>query len=73
MIDGWHRLRELSGWIHDEFFVRHRLDLNRLLEEPPEQEATELRLAPVEAESELVEVGWKRPPRPLDGFRATLA
>ena len=59
MIDGWQRLRELSGWIHDEFFVRHRLGLNRLLKEPPEQEATELRFAPVEAESELVEVGLK--------------
>jgi hypothetical protein len=59
MIEGWQRLRELSGWIHDEFFVRHRLDLNRLFKEPPEQEATELRFAPVEAESELVEVGLK--------------
>ena len=59
MIGGWQRLRELNGWIHDQFFVRHGLDLNRLLKEPPEQEATELRFAPVEAESELVKVGLK--------------
>ena len=59
MIDRRQRLRELGGWIPNENSVRNGLDLDRLLKESPEQEATELRLAPVEAEGELVEVCLK--------------
>ena len=59
MIEGWQRLHEFGGWVPDESSVRYRFDLDRLFQESPEQQATELCFAPVEAERELVEVGLK--------------
>jgi|COG998Drversion2_1049125.scaffolds.fasta_scaffold1675521_1 hypothetical protein len=46
----------LGRRIHDKRLVGDRPHLDRLFEETPEKEASELRTPPVEAESEFVKV-----------------